>query len=121
MEFTCCVHCAVNVLADHAAATQMKARHISELRRQFSEPDMLLLHKLTLDAVADEHLPQRVIRSKSLEVRTLNLLVWWCGWCPREWGRGGPGLRSHLHVYHELGRLQAALSWVLSIWGIGSV
>lgn len=42
---------AVNVLADHVAAYNMSARHISELRRDFvPDPDIALLAQLSTAA-----------------------------------------------------------------------
>lgn len=71
--------CAVNVLADHVAATDLSARHISELRRQMSEPDVELLRQLATSASARRRRrsmdsPRRggnaaaVKRSKSLDL-----------------------------------------------------
>jgi hypothetical protein len=42
---------AVNVLADHVAASDMRARHISELRRDLvPDPDIALLAQLSTAA-----------------------------------------------------------------------
>lgn len=46
-----CFCCAVNVLADHVAAHEMSARHISELRRDLvPDPDIALLAQLSTAA-----------------------------------------------------------------------
>lgn len=48
-----CCHCLilVNVLADHVAANNMSARHISELRRDLvPDPDIALLAQLSTAA-----------------------------------------------------------------------
>lgn len=48
---SCCCCPAVNVLADHVAANNMSARHISELRRDLvPDPDIALLAQLSTAA-----------------------------------------------------------------------
>ena len=56
----CVFVCAVNVLADHAAASAMAAKHMNEVRAQMSEPDLQLLRQL-----ASSTLPQGTGRSNN--------------------------------------------------------
>lgn len=61
---------AVNVMADHAAAGTMAARHIWEVRPHLSEPDLLLLKQLAASTLPGrQHRTAGRQRARSFEVR----------------------------------------------------